>query len=327
MKIYIDAACDIHYSSYYIKGLNDYFGKKRVYFSNKYFLEFKHNNHFFAYVVKKKDKESRIIIDFADTSETHEKALKWCDIYAKVNIDEFKNYESEKIVSIGPSFGIKKYSLFQTIYFSIINYFRAYNRIDRKINFFSDYKAQYYRPKLKDYYPGKLKNNYIYFVASLWKKEKQTNDYRANFMRACLSTNLGFEGGFAPRTKNDILGYENLTMNKRERIEDYVNKTKKSILVFNTPAVLDCHGWKLCEFLCFGKVILSTKLTRKLPKELEEGVHVLYTDGSVLDIKEKLAYLIENKELMQKLSKKSREYFEKELIPFQIIKRIESLKS
>ena len=32
MEVYIDSACDIHYSSFYIKGLQDIYGKKSIKF-------------------------------------------------------------------------------------------------------------------------------------------------------------------------------------------------------------------------------------------------------------------------------------------------------
>lgn len=325
MKIYIDAACDIHYSSFYINGINEFYGKKRVTFTNKFFLDFKHNNHFLAYVIKNENVEKRIIIDFADTSEVHDKALQWSDVYAKINIDETKKNNSKKIISIGPSFGIHIYSLFQTVRFSIRNYLKSYSRINNKRKFFSDYKAQYYRPKLKDYYPSQLKKDYVYFVASLWKKEKQTNNFRANFIKSCLSKNIEFEGGFAPRTKNDISGYENLTMSKRDKMEDYVLKTKKSFFVFNTPAVLDCHGWKLAEFMCFGKAILSTEISRELPEQLKDEKHLIFTDGSLLDMDKKLTKLLNDKNLVKKLSKNSRTYFEEVLSPIKVIKKLNTL--
>lgn len=52
MKVYIDAACDIHYSSFYIKGLQEIYGKKSIQFSSKFFKSFKHNNHFFLSLLK-----------------------------------------------------------------------------------------------------------------------------------------------------------------------------------------------------------------------------------------------------------------------------------
>ncbi|NVK53704.1 MAG: hypothetical protein HWD85_12280 [Flavobacteriaceae bacterium] len=324
INIYIDSACDVLYSSFYIKGLEECFGFSNLFFRNKPFRRFKFNNHYFAFIIEEELSRINVVIDYSDSSEVSKVALDWCDIYYKINIDEEKDYNSNKILSIGPSFGIKIFSFYQTFFLAFSNYFKSFGRI--KISdtrrFFSNYKAQYKRPTIYDYFPGTVQENYLYFVGSLWKKEPKTNMYRANFIKACLSLNIKFEGGFAPRIKNDIRGFEGLTMNSRDKIESYIKKTKLSIATFNTPAVLDCHGWKLAEFLCFGKAIISTKLTRKLPLDLLDNEHLLYTDGSQEDIKEKLEFLIENKKVREKLEKNARGYFENELSPQKVVQKI-----
>ncbi|HEY9167856.1 MAG TPA: hypothetical protein VIN72_00030 [Lutibacter sp.] len=322
MKIYIDAACDILFSSFYIKGIEEYWGKEKIFFKNTPFPNFKFNNHFLAFIIKEEKSERKIIIDYADTSNVNKIALGWSDLYCKINIDEHKNYNSNKIISIGPSFGINLYSIPKTFFLSILNYIKSYRRIDSIKRFFSNYKAQLNRPKLDDYYPGSEEHNYIYFVGSLWRKEKKTNANRANFIRACLSKNINFEGGFAPRSKNDIQGYEDLTMELRDDIKTYINKTKKSIIAFNTPAVEDCHGWKLAEFLCFGKAILTTEISRILPKKLTNKKDIFITDGSQKDIEEKLENLKNNEELRKLLKQNARKYYENELAPVKVIHKI-----
>ncbi|NLP59436.1 glycosyltransferase [Lutibacter sp. B1] len=325
MKIYIDSGCDIHYSSFYIKGLEQIFGSKNLYFKNKPFSDFKFNNHFFAFIIKDNLINRRIIIDYADSSLIDSKALTWSDFYCKINIDENIQYNTTKLVSIGPSFGIKIYSPSKTLFLAILNFIKSRKRIDNIKRFFSNYKAQLYRPKINDYYPNYEQDNYIFFAGSLWKKEIKTNKYRANFIKACLTKRINFEGGFAPRTKNDIKGFEDLTMKSRETMESFMRKTKKSIIAFNTPAVLDCHGWKLAEFLCFGKAIISTDLSRQLPSELVDKKHIILTNGTQEDIEEKIETLITDKKLRSILKENSRKYFEQELSPDKVIEKIRTL--
>jgi len=325
MKIYIDSGCDIHYSSFYIKGLEQCFGNENLYFKNKPFSNFKFNNHFFAFIIKDNSISRKIVIDYADSSMIHSKALVWSDVYCKINIDESIQYNTTKLVSIGPSFGIKIYSPTKTLFLAIMNFLKSRKRIDNVRRFFSNYRAQLYRPKINDYYPSFEQDEYIYFAGSLWKKEVKTNTFRANFIKACLNKSVKFEGGFAPRTKNDIQGYKNLTMKSRDTMESFMEKTKKSIVAFNTPAVLDCHGWKLAEYLCFGKAIISTDLSRKLPSKLIDKKHLLITDGTEKDIEMKLENLITDKKLRNTLNENARKYFEKELSPDKIIGKIKTL--
>ncbi len=325
MKIHMDSGCDIHYSSFYIKGLEQCFGSKNLSFKNKPFSDLKFNNHFFAFIIKDNTVSRKIIIDYADSSMIDSKALIWSDIYCKINIDENIQYNTNKLVSIGPSFGIKIYSPIKTLFLAFMNFLKSRKRIDNVRRFFSNYKAQLYRPKINDYYPGNEQDSYIFFAGSLWKKEIKTNTYRANFIKACLTKSITFEGGFAPRTKNDIQGYQNLTMKYRETMESFMRKTKKSIIAFNTPVVLDCHGWKLAEFLCFGKAIISTDLSRKLPSELIDKKHILITNGNQEDIEKKLETLIADKKLRNILKENSRKYFEQELSPDKVIEKIKTL--
>jgi glycosyltransferase involved in cell wall biosynthesis len=323
MEVYIDASCDILYSSYYIKGLRDIYGRKNLKFSKKFFKNFQHNNHFLAIVLKNKDYFKKIIIDFTDSSDIDQNALEWSDIYAKINIDDTYNFNSNKIISIGPGFGIKIFSNWLTIYYAIKNLLKSYTYIPDKKRFLSDYKAQLARPTLEEFYPENYKHNYIYFTSSLWKKEQETNKYRTNFINACIKNkNIEFEGGFFPRTKNDIKGYEKITLASKDNMKKYLTNIKKSMICFNTPSVKGCHGWKLAEFLCLRKAIISTPIIRKLPKPLYNGKHFLITNGSEKDISAKIDKLISNTELMEEISANARAYFEKYLTPANVIRQI-----
>ncbi len=75
--------------------------------------------------------------------------------------------------------------------------------------------------------------------------------------------------------------FVDFTMASRIPFTEYMTKLKSSLVIFNTPAVFGCHGWKLAEFRALGKAIISTPLTRELPSPLEHGTHVHFVDGSI----------------------------------------------
>jgi len=325
MKVLIDSSCDIQYSSFYIYGLYQVYGRKNVTFSSQYFKKFKHNNHFFAFVVIDGKNTKKVIIDYTDSSKIVSEALQWCDVYGKINLDKSKEHIN-KIIAIGPSFGIQIYSFIETIWVVFTNFLRAYKRIPNKKKFLSDYKAQYKRPKFSDYSSERTKANYVFFMASLWKQENTVNNYRANFIKSCRANKrIEFEGGFAPRTKNDIEGFEGLTSNSRMPMNDYLIKLKQSVIAFNTTAVKKCHGWKLAEYLCLGKAIISTPLTRVLPDALKDQVQLLFTDGSIEDITNKVNEVVFNTKLRQQLELNSKTYFEHYLAPKQIVASLTAL--
>lgn len=322
MKVFIDPSCDIQYSSFYIYGLYSVFGKKNVRYSSDYFNQFKHQNHFFAFVIIDGVNTKNVVVDFTDSSTIHAVALQWSNVYGKVNYDPLLSLD-KKIIPIGPSFGIQIYSLVETLWFASKNLLRAYNRILNKRKFLSDYKAQFKRPKFSEYYNNPSKPNYIFFMASLWKQESKTNVFRANYITSCMSNpTIEFEGGFAPRVKKDIEGFEDLTSERRVTMSYYLDKLKNSLLVFNTPAVKSCHGWKLAEYLCLGKAIISTPLSRELPVPLEEGIHLLYTDGSEEHITIKIEQIQSNDQLQKALGLEAKLYFDTFLKPKAVIKRL-----
>ena len=323
-KVFIDSSCDILYASFYIHGLFSLFGKRNVNFSSKYFSEFKHDNHFFAFVIINSNGIKKIVIDFTDSSKIALKPLDWCHVYGKINYDQ-KISNSNKIIPIGPSFGIRVFNFQKTFIFAISNYIKSFNRVPNVTRFFADYKRMFTRPKLSDFESLEhvSKTNYIFFISSLWKNEPLTNGFRANFIKSCKSIPfITFEGGFAPRTKNDISGFETLTTLSRISMDEYIENTKKSSFVFNTPAVKSCHGWKLAEFMCLGKAIISTPLSREMPEEFVDKKHVLFTDGTQTDLNEKIEFLFSNLVFRSSLEAEVKNYFANYLSPVSVIRTL-----
>ncbi len=314
--VYLDAACDILYSSYYIYGLKQMF--KRVQFSSKYFGQFEHNNTFFPFVVKDEKGLHKIIVDFGDSFVVDEVALEWCDVYGKININDEKSPLSNhpKVLSIGPGFGIRMYSKPKTWRLAFLNFSKAWRRVGDKRRFFADYYGQLKRQGIDYYQKSPSKRDYIFFAGALWKKEHETNRFRANYIRACKRLDgVGFEGGFAPRSRNDMDGFEGLTMEKNVPMADYLLKIKESATVFNTPVILDCHGWKLGEFMAMGKAMVATPIKNRLPVALEHGVNVHAVSGEEDEIFEALKLLTSDDVYRQKIENNIHAYYKKYVSP------------
>lgn len=314
MKVFVDPACDILYTSYYLYGFKEI--GLDVKFSSRFFDIFQFNYQYTPIVVEIDNKFYKIIIDYGDGADIDEKAYNWSDKYFKINckFDDLTRFE--KLQSIGPSFGINIYNWSQLFFYALLNFFKAKNRISNVKYFFSNYKALLKRLPYNRYVVEKPKDNYVFFTASIWKNEQETNFFRLNFIKSCQSLkNLTFEGGFAPRSNGDNLGFDDFVINSRISLNDYLNKLKQSIVVFNTPAVSNCHGWKLAEYLALGKVIISTPISRELPERLIVNKHYLLTDGSVEDITKNIIEVLSNSNLAKELSRESRNYFDKNLSP------------
>jgi hypothetical protein len=340
INIIADANCNMHYAAFYIEGLLKNYGKK-VAFSFNEFSPIANQNQCFLFKVVTNQKCFKIAIDFHDTQNIDSNALIWSDLYAKINLNKEqsasllkkKNENIEfdfdknwsKIISIPPSFGIRVFSLFQTFKYILFN-IKNKNQTSRKLIF--DVLRMYLkRVPISKYYHQPFRQNYVFLVATIWHKTtKYVNLNRANFLRACkANVKINLEGGLVD------VGYEcdyiddlqSLKIGKTKiNLAKYIQKTQQSNFVFNCPSVGYCHGWKLSEYLCLGKAIISTELSNDLPFELEHGKNIHFVKEDLESIKTAVDFLLDNPDYVKKLEKGALEYWNKYCEPKKIIQII-----
>lgn len=335
MKIIIDPACNIRYSSFYIQGLLDVYGASKVSFSRKEFLglpkEKKERtfDQYMAFTIINKSSKKSYIIDFRDTNDINFTAYSWCDFYAKINIDHhtMQSNDSNKLILIPPSFGIKIWNLPQTLFFGMMNYYKSKNQVPVRFPIFiKEYIAQYLRPRIADY-NKKNTSNRIFFLATLWSHDNclsGTNFYRKIFVEYCKELkNIEFEGGFyIPRQNSEIMDeYNNISFFRRYSSRTYLRKTQESMVVFNTPAVHNCHGWKLGEFLALGKAIISMPMSNYLTPPLldKKDIYLIHNEN---EIPAAIDRLINDEELRRKMEYNARSYYEQHAAPSKVIRFI-----
>jgi glycosyltransferase involved in cell wall biosynthesis len=342
-KVIIEPTSRIWYSSFYIKGLYKVFGRKNISFSSKYFSELLRKNDphsydkYMAFVVLESNSNPiRYIIDFGDSNSISENAYSWCDRYAKINFNSKitnRQYRN-KIIAIPPSFGIKIWNFFDTIYYCVKNFrfsiFKFSPAISLK-NYLIDYYRHYKRPKLesysKNFNPKETKHfePYIFIVATLWNHQNcinETNVFRKSFMEVCKSSNYNFEGGFySPKNSPQLIGYRNHLITKRYTTSSYLKKSQMSTVVFNTPSVHNCHGWKLGEFLALGKAIISTPLSNNLSENLQHGENVHFI-SNIKELNEAVKLLINDRNYRKKLEHGAKKYYSKFVCPEKVIRNI-----
>mgnify|MGYP003116358721 CR=1 FL=1 len=323
MKVKIYSLVDVFYYSFYIEGLIKIYGKGNVSFSKKNFPPFSERS--FAATIESENRKIKIVIDAYDNPRISLDLLDWCDVYAKVNFNS--NYlpklQNEKVIPIGPSFGLRIWNLPETVWFTLSNYMKSKGAIHFKRNFIANYWRQYKRLPLKKYNnKSKASDNYIYFISSLWEKEPITNANRGIFIKVCKATKeIEFEGGFAPRPDGKSFGYNSLVTN-RITLKEYLKNIKRSIIVFNTPAVDNCFGWKLGEFMALGKAIISTENENTLEQPLEHGKHIHFVSNNEKDIFAAIEKLRLQPKYRELLEENSKQYFERNLLPEVVLKRI-----
>lgn len=326
-KIIIDRNCDIVYSSFYVLGLNELFGNRNVSFGELDNLP-RHNG--LCFLVKMGTKCVKYYIHLADSYKINEAIYDWCDVYGSVNANFTKTPEKfhDKLVPLCPSFGIRLWNFPQTVYHALRNV-SVSDPLKRK--FFGKYKRQFYRTTYEDYLsPCRIAKNdeYVFFLSTLWysdewnRNDEGVNARRAIFIRACKEIgNVRFEGGLVSQGKDR--SSEELFVDCiccRMPLEEWMEKTKRSILVFNTPAFWNCHGWKLGEYLAMGKCIVSTKLLNDLPAPLEHGKNIHFVENDKEAMKEAIKYIVAHPDYRMKLEQGAKAYWEQYGSPIATLK-------
>lgn len=332
-QILIDPTSRIFYASYYLQGLSEVFGNEKIKFAKAaLFKELNRKSeafafeHYFAFIAVYEDgHQRRIVVDFCDVTDINASAYKWCDLYAKVNLDPSAERDL-KLISIAPGFGIRVWNPARTLYFALTNLIKCgFGAIVSPKCFFHDYYLQMRRPQISDYRKKTVRRRakpYVFMIATLWDHTlaDSANNDRRQFIEAVQECGCDFEGGFLSGKASDG-PFGKYIFTRAYSAEDYLQKTLESHFVFNTPAVHGCHGWKLAEFLCMGKAIISKPLTNALPAALDHGSHLhIVRDESGL--RPAIENLIADDSYRNKLEAGARDYYNRYAKPSAVIAQL-----
>lgn len=321
------------YAGYYIRGFEEVFGRKAVKYSLGPFRDLDRRNErasydqYMAAVLITDRQKINIIIDYWDLNGISHQAYNWCDVYAKINISHEQDLVAyDKLLSIPPGFGIKTKNTFGLVCLGLLNFLRCRCQpiTSLKGHIFDYYAQNRYAPLEVYLSEGVERPSYVFHASTLWPHVNcvnYTNPLRLSFMKACKSNaGITFEGGFfikydAPRE------YQDFALEKYIPKREYMQKILESAIVFNTPAVHNCHGWKLGEYLAMGKAIISTPISNRLPSVLLNGEH-LYIVNTPEDMKDAVNILLTNEKMRQTLKRNCKKYYEEYASPSAIIRNI-----
>lgn len=277
----------------------------------------------------------KLYIDTNDRNDINELFYDWSNVYAKINL-RHEDLKRDKVLPIGPSFGISIWNPVQTMFHSIYNRMRwckGYREPWK--SYIKDYAYLFVRrAKYPKYNIECVEDrDYIYTLNTLWYDDEtycSTNRLRGVFARACKELFTTFQGGFFyipnvesefPKYREYLEDYKDMLINKRVSMSEYMNCIEKSSFVFNTPSVCGCHGWKMAEYLAMGKAMISTHINNVMPGEFLAGEHYIEANTDE-EIRNSVKLLKDNPQIISKLKKNSVQYFNDYLAPEAVVGRI-----
>jgi hypothetical protein len=329
----LDAAAEVcprfmpNYASMFYVGLRRFVRSDRIVYDRTGFTpERLRQLRGFSVTVRAGGLEKRLHYDLHDPKECDAKMLEWCDVYAKVNVDwsVIPEHLRHKVIPVGPLFGVRIWDTHETIRQAWTT-LRALGPYPPRLQLghLKLYRLQLERGFEDWYSPGPTDPDYVFFTAWAWAKHAEVNPPRAEFVRIAQTTpGLVFDGGFAPRRRGKLPNLKDVTAPSKFRFYDYLTRMKRSCVAFNTPAVHQCLGWKMGEFLALGKATISLPLTGELPEPLVHGEHMHFVSGEPEETRDALAKLRTDHAYRRKLEQNARNYYERLLSPPAMVGRV-----
>ena len=322
-RLVVHPAADLGYASYVLEGLSRVVGSSAITYSTQGFDPKMVHGRVLAFY-RADDPDARCLMSFADSAAVNPSGLEWARVYGMVNVREEDVERHTNLRAIGPTFGVRLRSGSLTAR-HIVSSWRANAWRDRPraaAHVGTVLRNRHRRTTIERYVPREGEADYVFYTAWPWAKHPDVNPPRARFIEACRrAPGLTFEGGFAPRRRNDVPLAIPLSAPRRYRITEYLDKVARSAVAFNNPAVHGCHGWKLGEYLALGKAIITLPLTRALPAPLEHGVHVHVVDDSPASLDDALGRLRRDHAYRRSLEVNARGWYEEHLAPKRVASR------
>lgn len=305
-----------YYSSYYILGLSQI---ATLRFAPQ--AEFSHLNNkpFIAF-----ESEGKVaIIDNDDPVGVESISYQLADRYFATNkLLDRPDYNQPKVAPLFPHYPIN----ISTQYFRLFG-LKGIGQIGAK-ELLRQWYILYRRPTWTNHPYQAREEDYIFFSGSIWKKEREANLLRAQFIQACKSNPaVRFEGGMIPRTDGDLCGVPADVLDKKYTPDEFSQKSARSFLGFNNPAVLDAVSWRLAEYWNYGCLVLSLPFKIDLPFQPIHGESIHFVNSGE-ELPEAIDFIISNPDYRKKIAIGGKEFFETHGLPhIQATRLLQELKS
>ncbi len=202
-----------------------------------------------------------VVIENDDPIGVDQKAYDLCDLYFATNkLKDSTDYSLKKVHALFPHYPIN----------NGLDYLKLFGLKGIGKLGLKEFARQFYimhRKPIFHNYPFELKDsNYIFFSGSTWKKERYANYIRKDFIQACQNNSeIDFEGGMVRRMDVDPCEMPESVLTDKFTALEFSEKSRKSIIGFNNPAVRDAVSWRLAEYLNYSCFVISFDFKIEIP--------------------------------------------------------------
>lgn len=323
MRVRVLAPFDPLYHGFYLQGLAQVLGWPALRASASGFPAFDRT----GLALEVAPTGARIYLDADDTPQLDRSALRWCDVYGKINLSprDLDGPAGPRLLPLGPSMGVQVLRLAAWCPGVVAGPARRRTGERTPAELARRWWSMLIDRVPASAYPAgdRVDESYLYFLSSVWAPDDRCNAVRVAFLQAARGVaGLQLDGGFAPPHRGDVPECVPFQMARRHPAAEYIRRTRRSVLAFNTPAVLDCLGWRLAEYLALGKAVLTTPLGRALPAPLEHGRQVHIVEATTRAMAEGIERIRADRGYRTTLQRGGRRYYDQWLAPQAVARRL-----
>lgn len=212
-----------------------------------------------------------------------------------------------------------------------------YNRIEiiRALDYFNTFTYSSHNAMDIRKFPKKIVDNggKILFYTRLWnpdnhpdedekERRKQQNEFRIESCRIIKKCFKNASVGLFPDKLSISLAPDILLDEKKTSKKEYFKLLKQFDIGIADDGLKDTPGWKIGEYLLFGKAVVTTPLNISIENFHEHiNYEKLSTRNSYVEIPDKIEYLLNNKKYLE-IGKNNLDWSYNYLHPKNYIKRI-----
>lgn len=263
----------------------------------------------FVLKVTSQENEKLVLLDLDDPAERH---FTYHNQFDHIFLSQKRkdwNYPSEwKYHALYPHFPIRSFKMFAIQGIRMFHPSRMFRNLREFRAIFR--QKPLWLTELSE--KSVVEKGYIFYKRTLWKNLPTENMLDARFLDVCHRLGFRVEGGLSRIGDNYRTGIERIdkyVIRTRLSRLDYIKKTLRSEVCFNTPSINGACSWRMGEYLAMDKPIISTPMKVEMPDELQ---YLEVSDDPDL-FEEQVEQILRQPESFQHLSNRS--LFQQKLHP------------